>query len=305
MGKAAKAVHESVHAVGRSATETRQIVATALSGDAEYQVVELNASTYQVVRSTQTLLMRKVETCTLTVADGSTGATLTISGKLLDDRLERIKAALTERRTASIDASPPVTLTPLAASSPVVPAPPAFPVSPAVSAPPAVPEPSIVPATAPDAAADETIVRGPGTVPSARPVAPVTAPPAMIDVPRAIVSSTPVSSVARTRFELRFDDGEVRQLACTVVIGRDPSDTAGGPGAVRMVVEDPQVSKAHASLGVDEAGVWVEDLHSTNGTFVHVHGREPISVLSGQRHRLEPGSVVRFGTRFVTLARAD
>ncbi len=52
-----------------------------------------------------------------------------------------------------------------------------------------------------------------------------------------------------------------------LTIGRDPR-------RCQIVIDDPTVSGRHARLslaaasGADAAHVWVEDLHSTNGTFV-------------------------------------
>ena len=249
-----RVVHESVHAVGRSATEARAIVQATFAADREYRFVELNHLSYQLVRAAKSLLLRKVETCTVTVTEGSTGAMLTLTGKLLPDRIDRLKQGL-ERRSAPVD---PLHAAPDAAVEP----------------------PRVVPAE-PVALDEETAFR-----PIQRPVA-------------------TISDTLSARYALRFDNGDVRQLERVVVIGRDPSAAVAGPDTERVVVEDTLVSKAHVTLGVDASGAWVEDLYSTNGTFIHVHGVDPVPVAGGERRRIEPGSVVRFGTRFVTLTRAD
>ena len=50
-----------------------------------------------------------------------------------------------------------------------------------------------------------------------------------------------------------------------VVIGRDP-------GAADVVLDqDPEVSRRHASFSPAGAGLTVQDLGSTNGTFVNGH----------------------------------
>ena len=43
----------------------------------------------------------------------------------------------------------------------------------------------------------------------------------------------------------------------------------GRAGTSDLVIEDPHVSMRHAQLDVAEGGVWLTDLRSTNGTFVH------------------------------------
>jgi predicted component of type VI protein secretion system len=69
-------------------------------------------------------------------------------------------------------------------------------------------------------------------------------------------------------------------------IGRDISN--------RIVINDPEVSRRHARLTVQTGGYVIEDLGSTNGTFV-----------DGQRlmgpHLLRPGQTVMLGEK-ITLA---
>jgi pSer/pThr/pTyr-binding forkhead associated (FHA) protein len=55
------------------------------------------------------------------------------------------------------------------------------------------------------------------------------------------------------------------------VVGRDPSAT--------LRLEEDSVSKLHARLQLTDEGFEIEDLESSNGTFVNgrrVHGRAPI-----------------------------
>ena len=77
-----------------------------------------------------------------------------------------------------------------------------------------------------------------------------------------------------------------------VVTGREyplaPGQVAVGRGADNIVViDDPSISRHHAVLVVQGAEVAVEDLQSSNGTFVN--GKRVA------RHVLQPGDDVRFG----------
>ena len=59
------------------------------------------------------------------------------------------------------------------------------------------------------------------------------------------------------------------------VVGRDPDNISAYPGAERVALDDPtrSVSKTHAAIFPLLDGVWVTDLHSTNGTRVEAASR--------------------------------
>ena len=81
--------------------------------------------------------------------------------------------------------------------------------------------------------------------------------------------------------------GKVFELAQEeITIGRDISN--------RLVINDPEVSRRHARLTLQAGGYVIEDLGSTNSTFV-----------DGQKlmgpHLLRPGQTVMFGEK-ITLA---
>src|SRR4051812_46528594 len=75
-------------------------------------------------------------------------------------------------------------------------------------------------------------------------------------------------------------------LAGSVVAGRDPS--------APIPLDDPEASRQHASITAREGGAVVEDLGSTNGTFV---GEERIT---GPRD-IAPGERFRIGTTVIEL----
>ncbi|HEX8742905.1 MAG TPA: FHA domain-containing protein, partial [Thermoleophilaceae bacterium] len=56
--------------------------------------------------------------------------------------------------------------------------------------------------------------------------------------------------------------GQEHDLGGSVVVGRDPA-------AATLLIEDPEASRRHASLTPGASGVTVEDLGSTNGTYVN------------------------------------
>ncbi len=67
----------------------------------------------------------------------------------------------------------------------------------------------------------------------------------------------------------------------TIAIGRDLAND--------IVIQDPEVSRYHLRLHFSQQGYWVEDLRSTNGTYVN---DEPLR----ERQCLEPNDVLKLGT---------
>lgn len=98
----------------------------------------------------------------------------------------------------------------------------------------------------------------------------------------------PAPPALAMRFELHLvrDDGSRLTFELPPgehVIGRSRS--------CALPVEDTTLSRQHAKLLVDERGVLVVDLGSTNGTFVGGEQLQP-----QVEARLAPGAAVRFGT---------
>lgn len=116
---------------------------------------------------------------------------------------------------------------------------------------------------------------------------------------------TQVSARVRERWELVAADGRAYPLtSAAVLVGR----TGGFPpldGTPRLDLEDGTrtVSKSHARLALDQGRWWVEDLGSTNGTYL-IDGL-------GRETQVEPGAAVpvegrlAFGDVELELRRRD
>ncbi len=68
----------------------------------------------------------------------------------------------------------------------------------------------------------------------------------------------------------------------------DSARTIGRDGANDLVVDDEEVSSRHARITYDDGCFWVEDLNSTNGTFVN---GERISAIT----RLQDDDLLKMG----------
>jgi predicted component of type VI protein secretion system len=98
--------------------------------------------------------------------------------------------------------------------------------------------------------------------------------------------------VASITYELSVrkgpEEGQVFPLAATtIILGRDPMSD--------IVLTDPEVSRQHARLLETEHGYSIQDLGSTNGTFVD--GRR----LKGEPLPLSPGDVITMGSNVTML----
>lgn len=77
-----------------------------------------------------------------------------------------------------------------------------------------------------------------------------------------------------------------------------PGDTLGREPGNAVIIDEDTVSARHARFGFERGRWWVEDLGSTNGTFVN---RQP---LSGQRV-LRKGDEVQFGRVAMRFGEAE
>lgn len=160
---------------------------------------------------------------------------------------------------------PPPGLLPAAPATPAAPAPPhadddsgtrklnpsrqAVPARPPVST--GIPFGTPAPADPTPHADEETVLAGPGRFAEAD--------------DKTVVSRAPRAAGWR----LTLADGQSVVVDTAVVLGRRPTAPEGRVAA-SLPIADPakSVSKSHALVEVDAAGLWITDLGSTNGTFI-------------------------------------
>lgn len=164
-----------------------------------------------------------------------------------------------------------------------------------VGPPPGVqPPPTVSPApSVPDDSED-------GTVPPVVPPPPGATPSVAAPVSAAGEPTPPVEPLL---WALQTSTGQRHQLDGPLLAGRDP-DAGLVAGATVWVVDDPglSVSKTHARFGLDGAGPWVEDWHSTNGTTLH--RQDAVSSLTPHtRTELREGDTLTLGDLRLVVSR--
>ncbi|WP_165362647.1 RDD family protein [Promicromonospora panici] len=124
---------------------------------------------------------------------------------------------------------------------------------------------------------------------------------APIDMTRTHMSR-PMTPAAVTTVVLEVESGERFVVDTKALVGRNPQ-APDGSGWILIKVEDPtrSVSKTHAELGVDTAGLWLTDRGSTNGTVVSAPGLPPRVAEPGARVRVPVGSTIHVGDRRVVV----
>jgi DNA-binding winged helix-turn-helix (wHTH) protein len=94
------------------------------------------------------------------------------------------------------------------------------------------------------------------------------------------------SARAGSRCWLSWKDRSFALTAGDNIIGRDPRSA--------VWLDDESVSRRHAMISVDDEGARVEDLESTNGTFLN---RSPLDSVTS----LQDGDIVRVGSLKLTF----
>ena len=118
-------------------------------------------------------------------------------------------------------------------------------------------------------------------------------------------SLLPATDAGASPIVLTGDRGEHIVVTGPALLGRNP---ARGPGHVdtRLIsLEDDSwsISKTHAAIGPDPDGIWVQDLHSTNGTAIVTPGGMRQAVAPGGRVSVQPGAELHLGQRVFQVGR--
>lgn len=108
-----------------------------------------------------------------------------------------------------------------------------------------------------------------------------------------------VSGQAGANFVLVFDDESAIFVQGDGIIGRAPDRIAERPDLMLVPLDDPvrQLSKSHLAFGVDARGLWIEDLGSSNGTYVTRLDGVEREIERSARTDLGAGDRVRIGGR--------
>jgi hypothetical protein len=117
-----------------------------------------------------------------------------------------------------------------------------------------------------------------------------------------------VNGARRTIFDgwvAELDDGREIPVRGLVLLGRNPQPEEGEADAalVKLSDESRTVSKTHLALGVDDAGLFVVDRGSTNGSTITAPGRAAVPAGAFHAVSVSEGSVVSIGDHWVRIRR--
>lgn len=134
--------------------------------------------------------------------------------------------------------------------------------------------------------------------PAAEVISAPTSPPAAPPAPAQHVEApTPTAPAApATSWTLVLADGSEVPMQGVLLLGRNPAPFPAWPSAQLLAVADTtqSVSKTHVAFEVDDSGLWVHDLNSTNGVWV-VRGDDVTEVAPGRRVNVRSGSTIELG----------
>ena len=106
---------------------------------------------------------------------------------------------------------------------------------------------------------------------------------------------------------LVVDDGTTYSLNEDLIIGREPTshdDVLAGIASPMILTDDTlSLSRKHARIILDDWTVAVQDLNSSNGTYLSRAGQHEnwTKILSGSTMTLEPGDQLRVGGRIIQV----
>lgn len=115
-------------------------------------------------------------------------------------------------------------------------------------------------------------------------------------VPGSTGSTTAAADAEAADWVLTLANGTTSVLHGATLLGRDPAPIEPWASAALLALDDTtrSVSKTHAALEPDGSGLWVHDLHSTNGVWVVV-GEDATEVAPGRRVAVPAGATIELG----------
>lgn len=136
---------------------------------------------------------------------------------------------------------------------------------------------------------------------------PPVAPPVSTAPPGMPVFATPEQVARATRGRAVLSTGPVIELDRNVIIGRLPRAariTGEMPHLVAVPSPQQDISRNHLEIRVEGSTVTVVDLDSTNGSFLHRMGAEPVRLHPNEPTVVVSGDVIDIGDN-VTVTLED
>ncbi|MGV8882481.1 MAG: FHA domain-containing protein [Rhodoglobus sp.] len=146
-----------------------------------------------------------------------------------------------------------------------------------------------------------------GAAPLLPPPPPVElAPPVGLAPPVVEVDDSTVH-VSRQARAWRLELGESPPVVVrgALFLGRNPSANSEHPQASVLAVDDPSksVSKTHALIELRDGGLWLTDLHSTNGCRVLAPDGSELTLMPGEAVAVAVGSTIELGEYAIRVSR--
>jgi uncharacterized RDD family membrane protein YckC len=168
------------------------------------------------------------------------------------------------------------------------------------------PAPTTSPAPAPVAPVPAAVAGDPAIGPD---LAPLAAEPLDAAEQEPETEHTANGAERRTIFDgwvAELDDGREIEVRGLVLLGRNPAPSEGEADAelIKLSDESRTVSKTHLALGVDDAGLFVVDRGSTNGSTITPPGQPTVPVGAFHAVSVSEGSVVSIGDHWVRIRRS-
>ena len=117
----------------------------------------------------------------------------------------------------------------------------------------------------------------------------------------------PAPREAPPAFVMELDDGQRWTLAASNIVGRGPTAPEDSDDQVQLIQIDDatqSVSKNHARILVEDGGIRVVDLQSTNGTSILLPDGQRVVVDSSGGAVIPAGAVIEIGERTCAISSA-